>query len=384
MPSYKTPGVYVEETASESRTIESVPTTITAFIGRTDKGPLNKPVSISNFSEYETTFGKLSKSNMLAYSVKSYFDNGGKQAVIIRPTSAKDKLCDTAFIGASCVENNSGLYALEKVDHFNLLVIPPFNEGIDIADDIIHTATEYCVKRKAFFIIDSPPSWTDSAKALSEIPSFATHSKNAALFFPWLQQRDPENQSSKITIPPSGAVAGIFVRTDEQRGVWKAPAGGSAQLNNVVSLNIAVSDSDNSLLNTSGINCLRNFQGMGNIIWGSRSLTTSVEWTYIPVVRTALFIEDSITKGIQWAVFEPNDARLWSLIRTSINSFLNTLFREGAFQGSTASDTYYVRCALGETMTQADIDNNRLILEIGFAALKPAEFIVIRVELRLT
>lgn len=241
MPDFKTPGVYVEEISALPQQIESASTTITAFIGRTDMGPTNKPVSVRSVYEFENNFGVLSESNMLGYSMKSYFDNGGVEAIIVRPTRAKKHIRNSVFIGSSRESMKRGLYALDRVKEFNLLVIPPFNAGKNISPRILQEAVAYCQKRGAFFIIDSPFSWTDSTKAISGITALTIKTRNAAIYFPWIQTLDPLGSSQSITLPPSGAVAGTIVQTDLVRGVWKAPAGTSATLDRVHSNSISLS-----------------------------------------------------------------------------------------------------------------------------------------------
>jgi hypothetical protein len=174
----------------------------------------------------------------------------------------------------------------------------------------------------------------------------------------------------------------MWAKIDRKRGVWKAPAGLGTSLLGVAGLEYIVEDGEQASLNPLGVNCLRNMPGAGNVIWGTRTLATKAdpEWRYVPVRRTAIFIEQSIYNGIQWAVFEPNDHRLWAALRGNIGGFMNSLFRVGAFQGEKASDAYFVRCGLGDTMTQAEIDAGQVIVVVGFAPLKPAEFVIVRIQ----
>lgn len=182
---------------------------------------------------------------------------------------------------------------------------------------------------------------------------------------------------------PCGAVAGVFARTDTQRGIWKAPAGLEAMLVGVPQLSVALNDAENGELNPLGINCLRTMPAAGRIIWGARTLQgddrLASEWKYIPVRRTALFIEESLYRGTQWAVFEPNDEPLWAQLRLNIGAFMNNLFRQGAFQGQTAREAYLVKCD-SETTTQNDINLGIVNVVVGFAPLKPAEFVVIKIQ----
>ena len=181
----------------------------------------------------------------------------------------------------------------------------------------------------------------------------------------------------------SGTVAGLYAATDAQRGVWKAPAGLDARLRNVQELAYLLTDPENGVLNPAGINCLRNFPAFGNVAWGSRTLDGSdqraSEWKYVPVRRLALFLEESLYRGLQWVVFEPNDEPLWAQIRLNVGAFMHSLFIDGAFQGSSPREAYFVKCS-SETTTQTDIDNGIVNIEVGFAPLKPAEFVVIKIQ----
>jgi len=185
------------------------------------------------------------------------------------------------------------------------------------------------------------------------------------------------------TFVPSGAVAGIFARTDAQRGVWKAPAGQEATLVGVVDLSVPLTDDENGELNPLGINCLRAFPIVGRVVWGARTLQgadqLASEWKYIPVRRTALFIEESLYRGTKWVVFEPNDESLWAQIRLNVGAFMHNLFRQGAFQGKSAREAYFVKCD-SETTTQNDIDQGIVNILVGFAPLKPAEFVIIQIQ----
>jgi phage tail sheath protein FI len=226
---------------------------------------------------------------------------------------------------------------------------------------------------------------TEQAVAALDLPT----SPNAAAYHPWVRVANPDYDAETnpgvaptLLIPPSGFAAGMWGRIDALRGVWKAPAGTETSLRGVAGFAHIVEDVDQEVLNPAGVNCLRRFPGYGPVIWGSRTLATRAvpEWRYIPVRRTAMFIEGSVHGGIQWAVFEPNDERLWSMLRLNVESFMDGLFRSGAFQGSRASEAYFVSCGLGTTMTQGDIDRGQVIVVIGFAPLKPAEFVIVRIQ----
>jgi uncharacterized protein len=198
------------------------------------------------------------------------------------------------------------------------------------------------------FLVDPPSTWNNKDAAKSGLGAIGTNSRNAALFFPRLREPDPLRENQMGTFVPCGAVAGVFARTDTQRGVWKAPAGLDATLVGVPSLAVPLSDPENGELNPLGINCLRSFPVIGRVVWGARTLRgadqLADEYKYIPVRRTALFIEESLYRGTQWVVFEPNDEPLWAQIRLNVGAFMNTLFRQGAFQGRTPREAYFVKC----------------------------------------
>ena len=284
--------------------------------------------------------------------------------------------------------NKQGIYALEKADLFNILCIPPYTSSTDVAGTLWATAATYCEARRAMLIVDSPGSWNskDAAKgdgSISGIAALGTNSKNACVFFPRLRQPNQKKEFQVEDFASCGAVAGIFSRTDSQRGVWKAPAGLDATLVGVPQLAVPLTDAENGELNPLGINCLRTMPAAGRIVWGSRTLQgddrLASEWKYIPVRRTALFIEESLYRGTQWVVFEPNDEPLWAQIRLNLGAFMHSLFRQGAFQGKTPKEAYFVKCDR-ETTTQDDINRGIVNIIVGFAPLKPAEFVVIKIQ----
>jgi phage tail sheath protein FI len=520
-PSY--PGVYIEETPSGVRTITGVATSITAFIGRALRGPVDKPITINSFADFERIFGGLWSGSSLGFAVRDFYANGGSQAVIVRlyraeggagakpavpqlnannlvleaaepgawgnqlrarveavdpaiaaevapalgvsstdlftlllrdmktgaeqmfrnvttvesarrvdriltsesslirvktltaPTAhgapaagktvwednnasdgvaAADQASDgqdlneDAFTGAGKEAAKQGLYALEHADLFNLLCLPPYKSSSGIANQdvdaaLIGAAAAYCEKRRAMLVVDPPSNWDDKGDAKSGVGSIGTRSKNAALYFPRLVQPNPLRNGQLDQFSPSGAVAGILARTDATRGLWKAPAGLDATINGAVGVSVNLTDGENGELNPLGVNCLRAMPPIGLVVWGARTLQgddrLASEWKYIPVRRIALFIEESLYRGTQWVVFEPNDEPLWSQIRLNIGAFMQNLFRQGAFQGKTPAEAYFVKCDK-ETTTQNDINLGIVNIVVGFAPLKPAEFVIIKIQ----
>ncbi|HUF63884.1 MAG TPA: phage tail sheath subtilisin-like domain-containing protein [Verrucomicrobiales bacterium] len=512
-PTY--PGVYIEEIPSGVRTITGVATSITAFLGRARQGPVNEPVRINNFADFERTFGGLWVDSPTSYAVRSFYLNGGSAALIVRltgagagsatielpaegspsgaleltaanagswgnglsaavnhntsdpldPVSPPDPTLFNLIIFNNGVEaetylnvtmeatstrylprvleqaqslvqilgtpsdarpletvsgsppentplaaadgddgdapgtnvylgsqtNKTGIFALEKADLFNLLCIPPATRGGDTDNSVYQQAMSYCVQRRAMLIVDPPLSWGAAAAAAASTAAAnvgtlglsGPAARNAALYFPRVRQPDPERDGQIDTFVPCGMIAGIMARTDTQRGVWKAPAGLDAALNGIQGLQVNLTDDENGQLNPLGINCLRSFPVNGRVVWGARTLRgadqLADEYKYVPVRRLALFLEESLYRGTQWVVFEPNDEPLWAQIRLNVGAFMHNLFRQGAFQGTTPQQAYLVKCD-AETTTQYDIDRGIVNILVGFAPLKPAEFVIIKIQ----
>jgi len=519
-PTY--PGVYIEEIPSGVRTITGVSTSVTAFIGRSKRGPLNKATHIFSFSDYERDFGGLWEDSAMSYAVSQYFLNGGSHAVIVRvfnddgsglsslsfpgsdgpddlqldaaspglwgenlvgridhETKDKDeatpilfnlKIKDTEtgniethlnlsplstdkrYIGkvlkeesnlvvlntiearpavtpapganATDFENGpngepsnvvlsvdgsngvdiipsqitgsgdatpkTGLFAFDEVDIINLLSVPPYLVNLasnsvldgDVDNEVRVAALDYARGRRAIYLVDPPSGWTDKNSPDPDSLGIAPDA-NAALYFPRIMTADLLQDGRLGSFVPSGAIAGLIARTDSQRGVWKAPAGIEAALNGVSKLTVSLTDQENGLLNPKGVNCLRSFKGIGRVSWGARTMRgsdiLSDQWKYLPVRRLALFLEESLYRGSQWVVFEPNDEPLWAQIRLNFGAFMHNLFRQGAFQGTTPKQAYLVKCD-SETTTQNDINQGIVNIVVGFAPLKPAEFVIIKIQ----
>ncbi|MGF6289671.1 phage tail sheath family protein [Paraburkholderia youngii] len=279
----------------------------------------------------------------------------------------------------------TGLYALEKVDLFNLLVIPEASTKNGKIGLLIK-AIDYCQRRRAFMIIDAPEAVSTFAQAQTWVNSgdfAALRSRNCAIYFPRYTAPHPLKQNIVQPFAAAGALAGIYATTDANRGVWKAPAGIQAVLSGATGLTCVLTNDENGALNPIGLNCLRAFPVIGTVAWGARTGrgadTLTDEYKYIPVRRLALYLEESLFRGTQWVVFEPNDEPLWAQIRLNLGAFMHTLFAQGAFQGTTPREAYFVKCDK-ETTTQNDIDLGVVNIVVGFAPLKPAEFVVIKIQ----
>ena len=398
------PGVFIEELYTAGHPIPGVPTSITAFVGRTATGPLGTdaggPVAVQSFTEFEQTFGELSSRSAVSLAVRDFFLNGGKSAIIVRLEESgaeAESPCDARLSARTYID--CAIAALDKAEFFNLLCIPPESfdpeaaaagDGTDIENEVYQALALYCVKRRAMLILDSPVRWTERARcnAFSEIQptDFGIEGetgRNAAVYFPRLIEADPTNQDKALAVPACGAIAGAFARMDAANGVWKASAGTEAEISGILKLELNLTDEQIGLLNPLGINCLRTLPSGGPVIWGARTLrgadAFSDDYKYVPIRRLTLFLEESIDRGTKWAVYEPNNEVLWRQIQLSVGNFMQSLFRQGALLGSKPEEAYFVRCD-ATTTTQADIENGRININIGFAPLKPAEFVVIRIQ----
>lgn len=295
-----------------------------------------------------------------------------------------------ALVGAVADANNQGIYALRLADLFNLLCIPRASAiqaepgGETQMVQIVTQAIAFCERSRAFFLVDIPAVTNSLTEMKDWIDAHAAfRSRNAAVFFPRLQIPDPLNGFRLRSVGPSGTLAGVFARTDSERGVWKAPAGIEAVLRGLGGMDMKLTDAENGVLNPLGINCLRVFPIYGSVSWGARTLDgadqAGSEWKYTPIRRLALMLEESLFRGTKWVVFEPNDEPLWARIRLNVGAYMMGLFRQGAFQGANPKDAFYVKCD-AETTTQADRNLGIVNIQVGFAPLKPAEFVVIKIQ----
>jgi phage tail sheath protein FI len=315
------------------------------------------------------------------------FDHSSATSV---STSASDGNPVTAaqISAAGLRATKRGLFALERADLFNLLCVPPFSSSTDVDKATWDAAAAYARERRAVVLVDPPfnaSGWNEAAKvtASGAITNVVSRSENAALFFPRLRAANPLRENRPEPFAPCGAVAGVIARTDAARGVWKSPAGIETTLTGVAGLDVNLTDPEHGTINPLGVNCLRTFPDTGPVVWGSRTLrgadSLANQWKYLAVRRMALFLEESLYRGTQWVVFEPNDEPLWAQIRLNVGAFLQSLFRQGAFQGTSPREAYFVKCDR-ETTTQTDINSGIVNIVVGFAPLKPAEFVVIKIQ----
>jgi hypothetical protein len=356
-------------------------------------GTLNEqPSAIATAPAVFDDNAAIANSEFLLNTRQYTLGSGGASGYSNSGTDGSDGIApDVATFEGSEI-NQTGFYALEPVDLFNLMVIPR-DEALGDTDmrTLWGRAAVYCKRRRAFLIVDPPTTWTNAATGLPDVVQDGTMiadlrgalgsaKDHAAVYYPRLHIR-----VSGITrvIGAGGAIAGLMARTDANRGVWKAPAGIEAGLNAISGVNVVLNDAQNGVLNKQGVNCIRVLPNGSAVNWGARTMDgdddTGSEWKYVPIRRFALFLEESLYRGTRWAVFEPNDEPLWANIRLNINAFMFSLFRQQAFQGTSPQEAYYVKCDK-TTTTQDDRNKGIVNIEVGFAPLKPAEFVVIKIQ----
>jgi Bacteriophage tail sheath protein len=348
-----------------ARRIEGVPTSTTGLVGESGRGPFDQAVLVTSLSEFERIFGGPQPGQELFFGAAQFFANDGQRAWVVR-------------LGArSPGRVRRALTALDAAENVGLLCLPGLSGGRILAE-----GAAYARARGAFFIGDPAGSRAATLAAARVIrPRDTGH---AAVYIPRLSVRDPAQPSATRLCGPAASVAGLLARTDRDRGVSAVAAGTGARVRNAVGLASTIDDRAAASLRGQGINVIREVPGHGIVLWGARTVgggaERAEEWRYVPVRRLALFIEQSLHRGLEWVVFEPNDEPTWTWVRRTVGTFLDEMFRLGAFPGETPSECFFVRCGK-DTVTQRDIDRGVLVVEVGVAPLRPAEFVVIRIQL---
>jgi Bacteriophage tail sheath protein len=360
--------------------IARAPTSVALFVGWTPRGQSGHPVGNADFLDYERFFGDDPRS-LVGYAVRHFFSNGGRTAFVVRIVGADGGFIaptDPAFVAALNAAFANGAAFAEFDPSFNLICVPGLTDAAAIV-----MLQALATTRRAFLIADCEETATVASVSAFAGTIDGVNAANSALYFPWVMAQDPLQGNTPRAFPPSGAVAGIYARIDAKRAVWKAPAGEDAALSDVTGLSVLIDDASASSLDKLGVDCLRQFPTTGVVPWGARTLAgneaQASEWKYVNVRRLMLFIEQSIDAGTKWVAFEPNGEPLWAKLRVSIETFMQGLFNDGAFQGVTPSDAFFVTCD-ATTTTQADIDNGVVNIVIGFAPLYPAEFVIIKIS----
>lgn len=383
MPKYLNPGVYVDEASCRVKSIIGTTTSVTGFVGPTQNTPADDtPKLLTNFSDFECVYGGLNPltseigpvRNYIAHAARAFFQNGGNRLYVVPVHGGADA---GTYVGIEedKAEYKNGFKALEAIEDISIVATPGATagksdeHGAAIAECLI----EHCERMKYRFAVLDPPE----GQTIEEIRSYRVRfeSKHAALYYPWVQVADPIT-GGKIALPPSGFIAGLYTRNDTERGVHKAPA--NLEMRLADGLERQLTQAELALLNPEGVNNLRFFDSRGYLVWGARTISSDPEWKYVNLRRYFNYLEQSIDHGTQWVVFEPNGELLWYMVRNAINEFLFNEWRSGVLLGATPEQAYFVRCDKS-TMTQSDIDNGRLVCEVGIAAMKPTEFVIFRI-----
>ena len=403
---YASPGVYVEDAELRSRSIEAATTSVAAFIGisaeasrkeidpqtgkrRVVESLLNKVVLVTNWAHYVDFFGSFVNDAYLTDSIYGYFANGGGPCYVISIYATQEateagppQLAVADFIGN--VRDRTGLKGLEVLDIINLIVCPDVFYGYDGSPKavervkLIQTAIiTHCEQAHfRFALLDSPPSLSPQEIEAWRLEILGFDTTHAALYYPWVEVPNLSGAGIK-RVPPSGIMAGIYHRSDETYGVHKAPA--NELMRGVVGLDVLVNQAEQARLNVIGINCIRPFSGIGIRIWGARTLSRNAAWRYINVRRLFNMVGESLDQGLQWVVFEPNNRLLWAFVRRDVTVFLRRVWQSGALMGRTQDEAFYVK--IDDEVNPPEIrELGQLIIEIGIAPVRPAEFIVLRLS----
>ena len=344
------PGVFVQNIRILPQSIEGVSTSNAAFLGETQIGPV-APTLVTSFAEYQKLFGGyFGESKYLPYGVEGFFGNGGKRCFVC-------SVNDGDYAGA--------LAKLEALD-VSIIYAPNAQATAGLADALI----SHCERlRNRFAIIDSIKGQDPSSITKPGDSSFAV------LYYPWIYVKET-GTGRLCLVPMGGHVAGIYVRTDIEVGVHKAPS--SQLVNGAVGLEVVMKSYQQDSLMPQGINSIRSFPGRGLLVWGARTLSNDPEWKYVIVRRLMIYLEQSIKKGTAWVTFEPNNVSTWAKVKSQTENFLTQTWKSDMLMGASQQEAFFVHCDK-TTMTQNDIDNGRIIVLIGVAVAKPAEFTIFRV-----
>ena len=373
MVTFTIPGVYVQDLSASARIISAVPMHAAVFIGQTRHADTqHQATPITNYAEFAQRFGifntdiratRKTGTDYLTYAVQGFFENGGRKLHVL-------PLEDPGLTGYD--------KALQRVDDLpdaTLVVLPGYST-LPAAEyaRLNQILTGYAQTWRKRMVFIEPPPGADLV-ALRAIRR-TLDSSYAAMYTPWLKMHD-KSLRRDIFVPPGGHIAGLYAHTELTRGIHKSPA--NLPLLGITGFERAITEQEQAQLNPEGINALRTLQGR-HMVWGARTLSSDPEWRYVAVRRYALFIEQSLQEGLQWVVFKPNAEPLWAQVRLSVTNFMLAQWRNGALQGAKPEEAFVVRMDRS-TMTQADIDAGRLILEVGIAPLKPADFVVLHIVL---
>jgi len=370
------PGVYIEHKESGTRPIQAVGTSRAAFLG---VAPLAKAdplqmVAVTNYRAFTDRFvGDAARSTDLSRAVHGFFQNGGGRCVIVNLGATQDL--------------QKGLDLLRTTDDVQIVAAP----GMCQFEHYEALLTHCAAMGDRMAILDAPEKVDDLARltragsggggggAEAKVGLGPTRDDKgyAAIYFPWIRTRDPID-NAEVVVPPSGHVAGVYARTDGTRGVHKAPA--NEPVRGATGLAYAIDSQQQKALNDNGVNVIRYFADRGILIWGARTVAPAASpYRYVNVRRLVTMIAESIARNTRWIVFEPNDERLWKLIRRDVTAFLMGVWRDGALRGTTPELAFYVKCD-EETNPQDSIDQGKVVVQIGLAPVKPAEFVIFQIS----
>jgi phage tail sheath protein FI len=373
MPETLAPGVHVEERSFQPKPIEGVPTSTAGFIGPCHDGPTRRAILVTSLADFERTYGGRRRlrldggalvPNYTWHAVRAFFKEGGRRLYVARVARWRARDCEHA------------LKRLEAAEEISIVAAPGSTfgnhhggEGTAIATLLIEHVERM---RYRFAVLDPGPGQSiDHVRAMRR----GLVSGRAALYYPWVRVKDPMN-GRPLSLPPSGFVAGIYARGDLARSASKPPANEVIKL--AVGLDHRVTAADQAVLNAESINCIRSFGSRGFRVWGGRTLSQDPDWNYVNVRRYLALLEASIARGTRWVVFEPNGGPLWANFRRAVENFLMNEWRSGGLSGRRPEEAFFVTCDRS-TMTQADLDQGRLVCLVGVAVLRPAEFVIFRI-----
>lgn len=404
MPENLFPGVFVEELGTGVAPIEGVPTGTFAFVGPTRKGRVGvAPKLQTTFAEFTRRFGGVDdlkfsgdakgvrRRNYMAHSVQAFFNNGGSRLYVVRVVCGMRRGTANVVPGATdyASEYAAAFARLEGLADVSVVAAPGYSAWANLGDGAVYRAIEAALLnhvedplRYRMAVLDAPPG--ASPQQMRELRALVDSSR-AALYYPWVMVANPQfvagnpaatAQPAEIALPPSGFVCGIYARNDAERGVHHAPA--NMQVRGALRFERDVTSQERDVLNPIGVNCLRSFPGKGLLVWGARTVSYDPECKYVNLRRYFNYVSASIERGLQWVVFEPHGEGLWARVRDTIANFLYNEWVTGALVGNKPDLAFFVRCDR-TTMTQDDIDSGRLVCVIGVAAIKPAEYVIIRI-----
>ncbi|MBI4403745.1 MAG: phage tail sheath family protein [Deltaproteobacteria bacterium] len=371
---YEAPGVYSTIVSSGNKPIESVGSSTAGFLGQCSEGPVDKPVLVTSWAQYQKTFGGVAQGGYLAHAVYGFFLNGGSRCYVCNLGPKQENQTEEQ-VAASIKgvdkgpSHRTGLEAFKAIEEISLVAAPGFTS--QMVHQLLSDHAALCGDRMA--ILDGLEDLGETQ--LHEFPRIGD-SKEAGLYWPWISVYD-ESSKKVLSVPPSGHVMGTIARVDTERGVHKAPA--NEVIRGALGLKYTLTRNEQALLNPRGINVIRDLDDMGIRIYGARTLSTDTEWKYLNVRRLFQVVKQSITKGTEWVVFEPNDDTLWGNIRRNIQAYLKTLWSSGALMGKTPDEAFFVKCD-ASTNPPENIDRGIVTIEIGIAPVKPAEFVQINIQ----